>query len=392
MPIREILRNYCPNIPALRRFISRTRIKALDAKLLQEKEIRLGETDINERSRIVASFAEQHKKYAEQTDQRIEELLNKAPVYQNRKNNEYLKTQMRFYRFAYGFQPEEYLCFGLEGKTNLEASEFISDMDRIRYNCQMSDMADQKVFQDKAKTYGKYKPFYNRDVVAISGKRDRTAFDQFVEKHRRFILKEVYSSIGRGISLIDLNDPTVSRDELFNSILAHGKVVLEEIVIQSKDLASFNSTSVNTVRCITLNTRKGVQILCCVLRVGREGHFVDNAGFGGLFAGIDNDTGIVDTDAHSKLDEVMTTHPDTGVPFRGFQLPEWGSMIGICKQMAEMSPTVRFIGWDMAHTDQGWVVIEGNNCPQVGMIQICRKHGLKPSLLKYMEDMDLLVD
>ena len=46
-------------------------------------------------------------------------------------------------------------------------------------------------------------------------------------------------------------------------------------------------------------------------------------------------------------------------------------------------PTVRCIGWDFAHTDRGWVVIEGNDRCQLIGAQMTREHGLK----KEFEDM-----
>ena len=44
------------------------------------------------------------------------------------------------------------------------------------------------------------------------------------------------------------------------------------------------------------------------------------------------------------------------------------------RKLAPITPRVRYVGWDLAHTDKGWIVVEGNfasqslyqNCDQMG--------------------------
>ena len=388
MLFQEVLRNHCPDIPALRRAVSRVRIWALDRRMMDDRERNSGESSFEEKERLVEAWRKSDPGYYKKICGKASALFDS--VWKDNDHKKALMTDVLFCRYAYGFLPEEYLCFGLEEKGMMERLSFVSDLQRIRYDCQMSDMADSRIFKDKSKTYEKYKDYYSRELAVIERKKDKDIFLSFISKHPRFLKKEVFESIGRGIELIDYESCGMDADSLFEYCLRHGKVVLEEIVKQSEIMAGFNASSVNTVRCITLNTKKGIKILCTVLRVGRTGRFVDNAGFGGLFAAINKETGLVETDGCSKLNERYQKHPDSGKPFKGFQVPDWENLLDLCREMAEMVPTVRYIGWDMAYTEKGWVLIEGNNCPQIGMIQISTQNGIKKELEKYMSIMELM--
>lgn len=391
MPIQEILRNHCPNVPVLRKMVSWSRIKVLRKHLLPYSDIVRAEANPKAKKAIVEKYCQKWPAYAGKINDAISEQFEIVPAYGNRTDLDRVRTEMLFYRFAYGFSPAEYISFGLENKTKEEIAEYISDMDRIEYDCRMSDMADSAVYKDKMQTYEKFKEFYKRDAIAISSEKDLGKFLQFTQKHPFFVKKQVYESVGRGIELVDIREENISREDYFKQLIANGKHILEEKVTQSHYMSCFNESSVNTVRCIVFHTRDGVKAQYCALRMGNPGSFVDNGSAGGMFAGIDPDTGKIVTKGYDKKGNAYDKHPYTGVVFEGYQLPEWQEMIALCKRMSEQTPTVRYIGWDMTHTDHGWVVIEGNNCCQIGIAQTVAERGLKKEVLELMENMDLMV-
>ena len=53
-------------------------------------------------------------------------------------------------------------------------------------------------------------------------------------------------------------------------------------------------------------------------------------------------------------------------------------------------PSVKYIGWDFAHTDDGWVIIEGNGRSQMIGPQTVFKRGIKAEVKGFMQDMDLI--
>lgn len=59
----------------------------------------------------------------------------------------------------------------------------------------------------------------------------------------------------------------------------------------------------------------------------------------------------------------VTQHPDSGVVFKGFQLPYWPQAVRLALDCAEKVPQLTYIKWDIAITPDGPVVIEGNGMP-----------------------------
>ena len=187
------------------------------------------------------------------------------------------------------------------------------------------------------------------------------------------------------MELIDTN--SADKEQLFESLILDGEMILEEQVIQTGVLKQLNGSSVNTVRCITLNTGKGIYTPFCFLKVGRKGAFVDNGGAGGILVGIDSKSGTLNTDGVDEVNHRYSIHPDSKVKFKGLQLPEWEQMISVCREMALQIEKVRFIGWDMAYSDKGWVVIEGNALSEVIGPQATSKKGIRKELNKYITEM-----
>ena len=57
----------------------------------------------------------------------------------------------------------------------------------------------------------------------------------------------------------------------------------------------------------------------------------------------------------------------------------------MCKTMSEEMPTVRMIGWDMAYTDRGWIVIEGNALTEVIGPQSTWLQGIRADVEKFYQ-------
>jgi hypothetical protein len=54
-------------------------------------------------------------------------------------------------------------------------------------------------------------------------------------------------------------------------------------------------------------------------------------------------------------------HPDTRVVISGFQLPHWAAACALVRRAALLFRPVRAIGWDVALTEDGPVLVEGNS-------------------------------
>lgn len=257
---------------------------------------------------------------------------------------------------------------------------FFSDRESVLLGYDMNDINDMMVFGDKMNTYKKYHMYFGREAISLSAFSDYDAYLSFVKNHSCFVKKNVYKSCGQSVELIDTENDGRNEKDLFEYLISDGKVILEEIVHQSEKMAIFNTSSVNTIRCITLRTKKEMLLPYCFMKIGRDGAFVDNGGAGGILVDIDPSTGMIGTDGVDENGIRYEAHPDSGVHFRGYQLPAWNEIVLMCRQMSEHISTVRMIGWDMAYTDNGWIVIEGNALTEVIGVQSTWLRGIRSDI------------
>jgi len=152
-------------------------------------------------------------------------------------------------------------------------------------------------------------------------------------------------------------------------------VIVQPRLIQHPDLAVLHPSSVNTIRIDTFRTDAGIVHNAAVLRVGASGSVVDNARQGGLFVGIDLETGALQRLARgrSKFGTArVPRHPDTGVVFEGRHVPLWPSVLAVVDHGAEILHRhgLGSIGWDVAVLPGGACIIEANAGWNVSTMQV----------------------
>lgn len=376
----------CPNTKYTNGIISKVRIDRINSYFISAKEIENGEKSYEDKKSVVEKYVSMSWKDIKRTSNKADYVLSKASQYKNRDDKEKIKIDMLFKRLAYGFEPDEYLCFGLEKIQPGEIKNWMSDLDRYIYIFTMNNIKEAQVFNHKFKTYQVFGRYYGRNVIRIKTESDYHKFEKFLKEHSEFVKKPVFAGAGRGIELVKTN--TISPRDYFNSLTKQGEHIIEERIYQSDTMAKLNISSVNTIRCITLNTSDGVKIIYTFLKVGQNGSFVDNGGAGGILAGIDEKTGIIITHGYDEFATEYIAHPNSGVIFKGYSFPQWNEMKSMCCEMANMIPNVRCIGWDMALTDNGWVVVEGNGATQFIGPQIVFKRGIKQEVWEYMKNVN----
>ena len=383
--IDSIVRIICrPHV--ISRIVTKIRIKRIHSYFASPQDIALGESDFNNRKLIVGKYLSRNWRGLKKTEIRAEFVIANAPVYKDRNDKEAILYDMLFCRLAYGFEPDEYLCFGLEGKDTTYIKKWISDLDRYTYIFSINNLYDSQVFNNKYLTYEAFRKFYKRRVVHVKTKADYAEFEKFYLTHSEIVKKPVFEGMGHGIELI--NTAKIAAHECFIRLLKDGEHIVEERIYQDESLSAFNESSVNTIRCITVNTKGGVRIPYTFLKTGRKGSFVDNGGAGGILAGIDAVTGIICTHGYDEFNSEYASHPDSGIAFKGYAFPKWGEMIELCIEMANKIPTVKCIGWDVTLTNDGWIVVEGNGQTQFVGPQIVFKRGIRSEMEQLMSNMD----
>lgn len=386
MNIREEIRGRIPRNHFVRGTLSRYRVRTINKMLINSEEREACEIDAKRKHELISSCLKKPTKDLLITRDKAFAAVNKLD---SSVDKEKLLEDMVFCRLAYGFSVDEYIAFSLQDKKQSVRASYVSDLVRIRYHCRMNDLADASLFNDKYKAYVFFKEYYGREAILIGKSSDYDKFQGFIKKHPTIVKKPLFDSLGRSVELISINDCGQTEEKIFNDLISKGKHIIEEKIEQSSELARFNTSSVNTVRVVTFQTREGVEVPYCILRMGRKGSFVDNGGAGGIIACVDYASGKVITDGYDEVGGVYKNHPDSNETVKNTQLPDWNQLCILCENAAKKTDTVKFIGWDLAHTSYGWIIVEGNaGCQLIGQQTITG--GILEKIQSIEERMDLI--
>jgi Sugar-transfer associated ATP-grasp len=139
--------------------------------------------------------------------------------------------------------------------------------------------------------------------------------------------------------------------------------VLQARLKQHAFLDAIAPYTTNTIRVVTfLDADNEVHVHFSIVRVGRKGSMADNWDRGGISIAVDPASGVLGRGVLKPKYRAqrVESHPDTGVCFVGLQMPFWNEVLDLCSRAARLTPNLRSVGWDIAVTPDGPVIIEGN--------------------------------
>jgi hypothetical protein len=111
------------------------------------------------------------------------------------------------------------------------------------------------------------------------------------------------------------------------------------------------------------------KILFAELRMGRGGNRVDNISQGAIGAILDVETGRFFDGAVSSENDKFYSHPDTKYKFSDYTNPHWDEIKSFVIDAASRVPHLKYVGWDIALTPNGPVVVEANIGFAIDVIQ-----------------------
>ena len=324
-----------------------------------------------------------HDYYVKGMPYLLREIERQKPNYTGWGGVEYLKRDMIYSLHRFGASFEEYFVFQFYNLNAQGRSKFNTLKMQYGY-CEQVNGADVRdKFEDKGKCYQLFQRFYKRDVVTYLGDDEKVQLEEFVKKHPRFICKPLNGHSGQGIKIYE-----VKTEKDIERIITevHGGFVVEELIRQNAPMSDLHKDSINTLRLVTFRVQDNVELIGAALRMGTGNAFVDNAGAGGIYCSVNIDEGIVDSIARDNAGNHYLKHPDTSVVFLGFKIPEWQEAISMIKDMAQVIPSATMIAWDLAYSDKGWCMVEGNDVGEAYLYQAPRQIGLKEKIIRKIEE------
>lgn len=196
-------------------------------------------------------------------------------------------------------------------------------------------------------------------------------FTQIPANCERVILKpSVDSNSGRGVKLFERingswqsvnSDDRLSREFL---LAYRDDFVLQEALQQHPYIAQFCKTSFNTIRIATYRSIADEQtyVIGSIMRIGRDGSFVDNAHAGGAIVGVDTETGEIGKYLFNQYGEKSTTCNGIDFSVNSFQIPSWDKIVSFAQEVAQRNQRNRLLALDIGLDANGLpVLVESNN-------------------------------
>lgn len=287
----------------------------------------------------------------------------------------------------YNISLTEYFLFHFYKSTHEIRKTYAGTGFMYEYQLQMNPKNKRTVLEDKLEFLKRYKDFVAHDYASLKDIEAQPDIAARILNNNsgKVVLKSSDGQCGRGIEVRKAHELTPAG--LIKRLKELNNDFVEEFVQQHADLDSLSPSGLNTVRIITqLDKNNNVEIIGARLRITVNSS-VDNMAAGNMAATIDIETGIVNGPGiYSDITKPEeTVHPVTGVKVVGFQVPFWQETIKMVKNAALVEPGNRSIGWDVAITQKGPELIEGNHDWCKLLWQLPAKKGLKDILIKYQK-------
>lgn len=286
-----------------------------------------------------------------------------------------LKYQAGYYDYQefefYNLNKKERNTYLTRGKNN----EIIK-----RFN----DKSSFHKFENKVEFNQIFNKYLKRNWMVLDN--NYNEFEKFFKENKSIIVKPIDDEGGHGVEKF-VYDVKMDCKELYNKLTANGQLLIEECINQHKDMNTLYDKSVNTMRMFTFYKNGKSYFLQAVLKIGNGG-VVDNFSSGGMYTYVSSD-GDVYVEAIDRNDNIYTKHPISNQKIVGFRVPMFKEAVELVKECSKIIPEVAYVGWDVAISENGPVIVEGNCFPGVYQVKpslVDKKEGLIP---KYNEIMKI---
>ena len=296
-------------------------------------------------------------------------------------NRLYLIIDIIMCSIKYGTGYYDYQEFEFYNLTKKERKTYLS---RVKNNAlvkKYNDINYFKYFDNKYEFNKIFNDYLHREWLYLNDNYDE--FEKFCKNKKEIIVKPVDGCGGVGVELIKIDKKQLK--DIYDKLILNKQLIIEEKIIQHNSLAKLNETSVNTLRIVTYFDGKTTYILNTVLKIGNGG-ITDNFSSGSMYTFIKDAKIIVP--AIDRDDNIFEIHPISKVKLIDYPIPNFDKCKELIQKCASIIPEVKYVGWDVAITEDGASLIEGNCYPGVYQIKpsfMDKKEGLIPTYEKAMK-------
>lgn len=291
-------------------------------------------------------------------------MLAKQIGERNNKSAFFVKVDMFFNFLKYGIGYTDYLKSDYINLTKKEKKTFLTTKNYFNLIAYLNNRRYRVLFTDKVIFNKIFNKYIKRDFIDLHHT-DANGLGEFMKGKETVFCKAVDDFGGHNMSKVIVAEEN-DLQKLYNRLCEKGQYLIEDTIIEHKDVSRLNPYAVNSFRIVTLLNNGKVHILNNALRIN-----------------LDTEVSIGCSDAYMKLNEdgtaatpfvddianVYKTHPLTGENLTNVKVPFVKEAFEMVKEAALLVPQIRYVGWDVAFTEKGPVLVEGNEYPSYGLVQ-----------------------
>jgi hypothetical protein len=311
-------------------------------------------------------------------------------------------------RRRYGIGPADFALYGMADRPDSEWLEYVNEPEFKNLARSLSDLESRRLAHDKLRFHEHCRTHGIRTVAVLGIVGGDGSGDAFVphleadgvasllEEHGQLFFKRLDRSYGVGAfrarwqdGQVAFNDRTGSVADLVAHCRGHGRgYIVQELIRMHPAVQAIMAQGVGTVRVMTCRLPPPFRIIGAYLRITVGSNVTDNFVYGtsgNLSAGIDVETGRLTNCFGARhrgslqMAEV-DRHPDTGNRVAGTQLPDWEAARSLVEAASNTLPRLTIVGWDVAFTVNGPVIVEANAKPGPQGLQVAMRRGIRPAL------------
>lgn len=291
------------------------------------------------------------------------------------------------------YSPDEIFMLGLLDSSSIGAATVVSKERLLALQLALSPSSHRHLLDDKLAFHrhcaahglatptllATYGSIGIQGVPHLSGRQDWEEYWASCE-HADVVIKPVDGVHGCGVRRLiwtgngfcDATGEVIGLNDLRSALDAgedHDWLIQHRLCGHQTLSALSGVDSLQTLRVVSFVTEVGeVEIMAVWLRLNTSGRVFDNFDLGRS----GNVLGVIET-SDGTLNAVFSMdpsgfglarvarHPTTGRELDGFRVPQWDAIRRLVREAACAFRPLRTIGWDVAVTDTGPVLIEGNH-------------------------------
>ena len=284
-----------------------------------------------------------------------------------------------YFAYRHFITPRAYYFYNLHEPANRrKISLYIQDHEMYQLLVSLTADNEVQVFDDKLQFYRKCREqgLPTIPVVAFfaEGTLQEWGNEQQGAPRRDLCVKPLRGRCGKGIEMYPYagagrytapDAALLTGEQLLDRLAARSlqqPYILQERCFNHPEIAGLAPAALCTCRIVTGRRPDGsIEAYPSVLKMATGPCLTDNFATGGIAVPIHPDHGRLGNGVAKLVStHEVDRHPTTGQRIAGTTLPYWSQAVELCRQAHLAFADFAFVGWDVAITAQGPLLVEGN--------------------------------